>query len=93
MRAGTPHDPADRAGREAARFRYPNVNMPPRPRRYAKNPLRQHVSSLSLAIVEANKLDEFIDADALKWIRDGITASRILADELGRLADRLGAEP
>jgi hypothetical protein len=57
--------------------------------RFAKNPLRQHVTSLSIAIVEANKLDEFIDGEALKWIRKGVDAARILADELGSLADRL----
>jgi hypothetical protein len=61
----------------------------PRPRRYAKNPLRQHVTRLSMAIVEANKLDEFIDAEALEYIRKGVKAARILADELGCLADRL----
>lgn len=60
-----------------------------RPLRFAKNPLRQHVRSLSIAIVEANKLDEFIDGDALTWIRKGVEAARILADELGGLADRL----
>jgi hypothetical protein len=60
-----------------------------RPRRYAKNPLRQHVTRLSMAIVEANKLDEFIDCEALTYIRKGIEAARILADELGHLADRL----
>jgi hypothetical protein len=43
----------------------------PRPLRYAKNPLRQHVTRLSTAIVEANKLDEFIDNEALKQIRKG----------------------
>jgi hypothetical protein len=61
----------------------------PRPRRYAKNPLRRHVTRLSMAIVEANKLDEFIDCEALKYIRNGIDAARILADELSRLAERL----
>jgi hypothetical protein len=61
----------------------------PRPKRFAKNSLRQHVTSLSLAIVEANKLDEFIDCQSLKWIRAGEVAARTLADELGRLADRL----
>jgi hypothetical protein len=67
----------------------PDEDYYPRSRRYAKNPLRQHVTRLSMAIVEANKLDEFIDCDALKYIRKGIEAARILADELGRLADRL----
>jgi len=61
----------------------------PRSRQYAKNPLRQQVTRLSVAIIEANKLDEFIDAEALKDIRKGVEAARILADELGRLADRL----
>jgi len=42
-----------------------------------------------MAIVEANKLDEFIDREALKYIRRGVEAARILADELGRLVDRL----
>jgi hypothetical protein len=37
----------------------------------------------------ANKLDEFIDDEALAWIRKGVEAARVLADELGRLADRL----
>jgi hypothetical protein len=60
-----------------------------RPLRFAKNPLRKHVTRLSIAIVEANKLDEFIDRKALEWIRDGVTAACVLADELGRLADRL----
>jgi hypothetical protein len=61
----------------------------PRPRRYAKNPLRQHVTRLSMAIVEANKIDEFIDAEALGYIREGAESARILAVELGCLADRL----
>jgi hypothetical protein len=43
----------------------------------------------SIAIVEANKLDEFIDGRALKDIRDGVEAARTSADELSRLADRL----
>jgi hypothetical protein len=68
----------------------PEYEYAPRPRRFAKNPLRQHVTTLSMAIVEANKLDEFIDCEARKYIRNGIEAARILADELGRLADRLG---
>ena len=67
----------------------PEYEYAPRPRRFAKNPLRQHVTTLSNAIVEANKLDEFIDREALKYIRSGIRAARILADELGRLAGRL----
>jgi hypothetical protein len=67
----------------------PESDYCPRSRRYAKNPLRQHVTRLSTAIVEANKLGEFIDCEALKDIRKGIEAARILADELGRLADRL----
>jgi hypothetical protein len=57
----------------------PEYEYAPRPRRFAKNPLRQHVTVLSMAIVEANKL----------YIRRGVEAARILADELGRLADRL----
>jgi hypothetical protein len=61
----------------------------PRPLRFAKNPLRKHVTLLSIAIVEANKLDEFIDGEALEWIRKGIAAARILADELGGLVERL----
>jgi len=67
----------------------PEYDYTPRPRRFAKNPLRQHVTMLSIAIVEANKLDEFIDGEALKYIRKGVEAAHILADELGRLADRL----
>jgi hypothetical protein len=67
----------------------PEYEYAPRARRFAKNPLRQHVTMLSMAIVEANKLDEFIDREALKYIREGAEAARILADELGRLADRL----
>lgn len=43
----------------------------PRPLRDAKNPLRQHVTRLSTAIVEANKLDEFIDNKVLQQIRKG----------------------
>jgi hypothetical protein len=67
----------------------PRSEYEPRPLRYARNPLRQHVTALSIAIVEANKFDEFIDGDALTWIRKGIEAARILADELGGLVDRL----
>ena len=66
----------------------PESEYAPRPRRFAKNPLRQHVTDLSIAIVQANKLDEFIDGEALEWIRKGIEAARILADELGGLVDR-----
>jgi hypothetical protein len=62
----------------------------PRSRRFAKNPLRRQVTILSVAIVEANKLDECIDGDSLRWIREGVEAARILALELGRLAERLG---
>jgi hypothetical protein len=67
----------------------PEYEYAPRTRRFAKNPLRKHVATLSIAIVEANRLDEFIDREALKYIREGAEAARILADELGRLADRL----
>jgi hypothetical protein len=67
----------------------PEDEYAPRPKRFAKNPLRQHVTMLSIAIVEANKLDEFIDREALKYIREGVEAARILADELGRLAAHL----
>jgi hypothetical protein len=38
----------------------------PRPLRYAKDPLCQHVTRLSTAIVEPKKLDEFIDNEALR---------------------------
>jgi hypothetical protein len=67
----------------------PRSEYEPRPLRFAKNPLRQHVTMLSIAIVQANTLDEFIDREALKDIRDGVEAARVLADELGSLADRL----
>jgi hypothetical protein len=67
----------------------PEYEYAPRTRRFAKNPLRQHVTRLSIAIVHANKLDEFIDREDLKYIRNGVEAARILADELGRLADQL----
>jgi hypothetical protein len=67
----------------------PDDEYEPRPLRYAKNPLRQHGTRLSIAIVQANKLDEFIDRTGLEYIRKGAEAARILADELGRLADRL----
>jgi hypothetical protein len=67
----------------------PESEYAPYPKRFAKNPLRQHVTMLSKAIVEANKLDEFIDREALKYIREAVEAARILADELGSLADRL----
>jgi hypothetical protein len=66
----------------------PRSEYEPRPLWFAKNPLRQHVTSLSIAIVQANKLDEFIDGEALEWIRKGVEAARILADELGGLVER-----
>jgi hypothetical protein len=56
---------------------------------FPKNRFGNTVTTLSMAIVEANKLDEFIDCEALEYIRRGIGAARILADELARLADRL----
>jgi|ERR1700722_8233753 hypothetical protein len=67
----------------------PETEYEPRPTRFAKNPLRKHVAMLSLAIVEANKHDQFIDHDGLDYIRKGAESARILADELGHLADRL----
>jgi hypothetical protein len=98
--AGDSHKPAE--GPSAAIISFPRsrpiarhyVSAPeyeyaPRTRRFAKNPLRQHVTRLSIAIVHANKLDEFIDREDLKYIRNGVEAARILADELGRLADQL----
>jgi hypothetical protein len=64
----------------------PEEEYAPRPRRFAKNPLRQHVTTISLAIVEANKHDQFIDHDGLDYIRRGAESARILADELAGLA-------
>jgi hypothetical protein len=59
------------------------------PKRSKRNPLRGHLNALSVAIVEANKLDHYIDDDALEWIRKGEAAARILADELARIAMRI----
>ena len=67
----------------------PETEYEPRPTRFAKNPLRKHVTVLSLAIVEANKHDQFIDHDGLDYIRRGAESARILADELAGLAQRL----
>ena len=50
------------------------------PKRSKRNPLRGHLDALSVAI-EANKLDHYIDDDALEWIRKGEAAARILADD------------
>lgn len=69
----------------------PETEYAPRPTRFAKNPLRKHVTMLSIAIVEANKHDQFIDHDGLDYIRKGAESARILADELTGLAKRLGA--
>jgi hypothetical protein len=71
----------------------PESNHAPRPRRFAKNPLRKHVTELSIAIVEANKLDEFIDCEALKWIRDGVAAARIWPMSLAASLTGWRAEP
>ena len=68
----------------------PETEYAPYPRRYAKNPLRQHVTKLSKAIIAANKLDEFIDADDMRQIFEGAKAALILAEELSRLASALG---
>jgi hypothetical protein len=57
------------------------------PKRSKRNPLRGHLNALSVAIVEANKLD--IDDDALEWIRKGEAAARTLAEELARIATRI----
>ena len=54
------------------------------PKRSKRNPLRGHLNALSVAIVEANKLDHYIDDDALEWIRKGEAAARTLAEELAR---------
>jgi hypothetical protein len=64
----------------------PETEYAPYPRRYAKNPLRQHVTKLSKAIIAANKLDAFIDTDDMGQILEGAKAALILAEELGRLA-------
>ena len=55
--------------------------------RNRRNPLRQHLESVSIAIVEANRLDH--TPGTLDWIRDGAAAARMLADELGRIATAL----
>jgi hypothetical protein len=67
----------------------PETEYAPYPRRFAKNPLRKHVTTLSMAIVHANKHDQFIDHDGLDYIRNGAESARILADELAGLAKRL----
>jgi hypothetical protein len=59
------------------------------PKRSKRNPLRGHLNALSVAIVEANKLDHYIDDDALEWIRKGEAAARTLAEELARIATRI----
>jgi hypothetical protein len=59
------------------------------PKRSKRNPLRGHLNALSVAIVEANKLDHYIDDDALEWIRKGEAAARTLAEELARVATRI----
>ena len=65
--------------------------MASNPKRSKRNPLRGHLDALSVAIVEANKLDHYIDDDALEWIRKGEAAARTLADELARIAMRMSA--
>ena len=42
--------------------------------------------SFSVAVVAANKLDEFVDAREREYLRQGVEAARILAEELGLLA-------
>lgn len=61
-----------------------------RERRYAKNPLRKKITFLSIAIVEANKLPQFVDSDGGRYIREGIAVARSLADDLQGIADSLG---
>jgi hypothetical protein len=45
--------------------------------------------SFSVAVIAADKLDEFVDAREREYLRQGVEAARILAEELGHLADRL----
>jgi hypothetical protein len=45
--------------------------------------------SFSVAVIAANELDEFVDARDREYLRRGVEAARILAEELGLLADRL----
>jgi hypothetical protein len=45
--------------------------------------------SFSVAVGAANELDEFVDAREREYLRRGVEAARILAEELGLLADRL----
>jgi hypothetical protein len=58
-------------------------------RRHRRNPLRKQYQTLELAIVEANRDQHH--PERLQYIRRGVEAARILAEELARIADRLGA--
>ena len=69
----------------------PETEYAPRPTRFAKNPLRKHVTMLSIAIVEANKHDQFIDRDGLDYICKGAGSATSSPNELTGLAKRLGA--
>ncbi|MGX4772004.1 hypothetical protein ACWAUC_19715 [Bradyrhizobium guangdongense] len=51
--------------------------------RIRRNP-RDHLTNLSIAVVEANKLDHK-DRDWLCVLREGAQSARVLADELSRI--------
>lgn len=80
--------PGGRSAPLASSFRNPSFDYgqtAPKTRN-RRNPLRQHLDSVSIAIVEANKLEPSVP----KWIRQGAQSARALADELSRIADELG---
>ncbi|OSI22849.1 hypothetical protein [Bradyrhizobium canariense] len=53
--------------------------------RNRRNPLRGHLTSVSIAIVEANKLEH--TPGMLDWIREGAASARVLADEFDRILE------
>jgi len=58
--------------------------------RYKRNALRRQLTLTSVAMVQLNKIDPQHTADDIETIRRGVVAARVLADELARLAARVG---
>lgn len=56
--------------------------------RNRRNPLRKYLESVSLAIVEANKLDP--PPETLELVRQGAASARALADEFTRIINANG---
>jgi hypothetical protein len=61
--------------------------------RYRRNPLRRQLRLTSIAMVHLNKIDPQHTADDIEFIRRGVVAARVLADEIARLAAGVGCAP